>query len=738
MAIGGAFLGGGVEVVPAGSCKLELEILTEDRKNLTATFTIKGTSTDTVTAGADGRAVYTVPSGQTYAVSVNTTGYDNIASQTVVAESGTVRYVRFEAFAGRVKRSGDTMTNTLGLIYNRPVIRLRSTEFAYSDPVSESTTVFALMMNDKNDAFMGGLFNRWYSNGDRKIYLENKGKDGKMGQISLWTNASGVYAEAPTPSNSTDNSTAIATTAWVTQASSVVHTDRDELIQGVKTFLQNPIVLRNSPYVILKDTKYALTDDITDNYNYGCIPFKDKNGKDIGRFTVRGYTDGRHRIYYEIFGRDGTSYSGMGVWLDANGKAHADAPTTPSGATGSEIATANWCIGKFVQKSGDTMTGNLTINRAGASILALTNSNHTVSETGQRFMGRIDGKASDGTIGDIEFLRNTPSGYQGSAVSIHAYNNVGTTSTLVMYSFDDGVNQEAYVQHPSWKVGTDDNSDKSLTIKMANKLPSLVHTSNNEVINGFKAVTEQFHIRSPHIASCLTPEKNQVGTRLQFVPNDVELTKYQGYIGQIVPFHYINYTSLALYANRKDSSGTMKYVSLEIRVNEDGTTKATAPTTPTNATSNEIATADWVNTKLAQKSKVTAVTSYTQLIELIKNGKRGDSFGLTMDYTGGSFGDIVITSEAVEIHAFGHYTLEELTVTDGNLSSFQAFGSGEVSGTFFKDDSSTYIYATTGFGRSRILQGYADALRIVEDGKLTYFLTDDETTTSFDGYYISI
>ena len=116
MAIGGAFLGGGVEVVPAGSCKLELEILTEDRANLTATFTIKGTSTYTVTAGADGRAVYTVPAGQTYTVSVNTTGYDNIASQTVIAESGTVRYVRFEAFSGRVKRSGDTMTGTLAVV----------------------------------------------------------------------------------------------------------------------------------------------------------------------------------------------------------------------------------------------------------------------------------------------------------------------------------------------------------------------------------------------------------------------------------------------------------------------------------------------------------------------------------------------------------------------------------------------------------------------------------------------
>ena len=34
MAIGGAFLGGGVEVVPAGSCKLELEILTEEWKRL--------------------------------------------------------------------------------------------------------------------------------------------------------------------------------------------------------------------------------------------------------------------------------------------------------------------------------------------------------------------------------------------------------------------------------------------------------------------------------------------------------------------------------------------------------------------------------------------------------------------------------------------------------------------------------------------------------------------------------
>lgn len=332
MAIGGAFLGGGVEVVPAGSCKLELEILTEDRANLTATFTIKGTSTYTVTAGADGRAVYTVPAGQTYTVSVNTTGYDNIASQTVIAESGTVRYVRFEAFSGRIKRSGDTMTGNLAI---------------------------------QNDSA-------------RELTLKN-------------------------------------------------------------TFISKS---------------------------------------------------------YERF----------------------------------------------------------------------------------KQVGIINGNASDGAIGNIVILRNTPSGFLGSGVIISAFNSTGTQQALSIYSFDDGVNQEAYVQHPSWKVGTNDNSDKSLTIKMANSLPSLVHTTGNETIAGTKSFTGIL----------------EAANSINFKGND-------NYPDVILRRSGTNAVDMSVFIESTSYPALTISTSNKSIVIGSNTVHAHTSTTPSDATGTEIATANWALNKFQRK-----------------------------------------------------------------------------------------------------------------------------------------
>lgn len=349
MAIGGAFLGGGVEVVPAGSCKLELEILTEDRANLAATFTIKGTSTYTVTAGADGRAVYTVPAGQTYTVSVNTTGYDNIASQTVIAESGTVRYVRFEAIAGRVKRSGDTMS------------------------------------------------------------------------------------------------------------------------------------------------------------------------------------------------------------------------------------------------------GNLTVQNDSVRQLTLKNTSISMSYERYKQVGIIYGNASDGVIGKIEILRNTPSGFLGSGVIISAYNSTKTQQALSIYSFDDGVNQEAYVQHPSWKVGTNDNSDKSLTIKMANSLPSLVHTTGNETKTGTLTLTSKLYANGDvDMWSSLVIGTAPSSTLKKTIAiKDSEGTWY----GEISSAVQSNKTTSVFLRTRKWDSSVNTFADLGVNILADGTAYASAPT-PSNKADNstKIATTAWVNT----------------------------------------------------------------------------------------------------------------------------------------------
>lgn len=92
MAMVGGFLGGGVEMVPAGQGQLCLQWLTPDRQNLAgAVFTVTGTGSTsgqyTVNGRADGRAELIVPVG-VYDVSVSHQGqYASDKPQRVIVES---------------------------------------------------------------------------------------------------------------------------------------------------------------------------------------------------------------------------------------------------------------------------------------------------------------------------------------------------------------------------------------------------------------------------------------------------------------------------------------------------------------------------------------------------------------------------------------------------------------------------------------------------------------------------
>ena len=479
MAIGGAFLGGGVEVVPAGSCKLELEILTEDRANLTATFTIKGTSTYTVTAGADGRAVYTVPAGQTYTVSVNTTGYDNIASQTVIAESGTVRYVRFEAFSGRVKRSGDTMTGTLAVIGGASI--------------------------DTNGQVIG-----------KKL-----------------------RATADIHLGSSPSSYAVINDGWI----------------------QNRT---------LDETKTDL--GVTDKQD------KLTAGTNI---TISGTTISAKDTTYDV------------ATQSANG--------LMSSADKTKLDGVDSALAGKVSKSGDTMTGNLTLEKSWAPITtlrvtsaSLANPASSVRDLGYTFedsngyqIGSLYERIA--TNGDLYLALQTKSNKSGSE----------KRSTITIYNNADG---SAYANAPSWSVGTNDNSDKILTIKMANSLPSLVHTTGNETIAGWKIFTSNPTIRADNNLEA------GLGLMCNKAVGDIDGWTRNALIGFFWKDYVYNGfitttrdpTNSALEITASNGNGANASI-LIIQPNNGNSGWATAPTTPTNASGTEIVTANWANSKFQRK-----------------------------------------------------------------------------------------------------------------------------------------
>ena len=472
------------------------------------------------------------------------------------------------------------------------------------------------------------------------------------------------------------------------------------------------------------------------------------------------------------------------------------------------------CKVEVVPKNGGTFEGNVNIQRSSASELTLVNTSISKNYEKWKQVAIINGKASDGNIGQIEFLRNTPGGHLGSSIQLTAYNSTGGGKYIVLYSFDDGVSQEAYVQHPSWMVGTNDNSDKSLTIKMANKLPSLLHTYDNETADGQKTFTSPIIdpqnqsgcIQTPNsnasstpyycVASCPISSFNSYdrssftfdivaerygdsivyGTIQVNLETDANKNIYSSAIAMIYKsstssvasnvanwFLTYNQTKNLIQVwckltsnqyvirtrNRFNGSRYSNYTSWKLLNATTG--QATAPSsddgwvtvncvdmsnklaesTDINATEKEIATADWVLGKLPKK---TEFTSWAELEALIKAGKRGDSFNLTMDFTGLT-AISGATSSSATVHAFGHYHVDEITVSGGAITKAEMFGSGEVQ---FKVDGTTKTFGTTGFGADTILSAFAWAFRSPSEGSVGYAIIGDGGITSCTGYYISL
>lgn len=116
-------------------------------------------------------------------------------------------------------------------------------------------------------------------------------------------------------------------------------------------------------------------------------------------------------------------------------------------------------------------------------------------------------------------------------------------------------------------LGVNDDSDKIMTIKMANRLPSLVHTNGSEDIYGFKKFLNNIAL------------KNDATKSLTFSKADGTEAGYISITG-----------SGDMWI--KSSSGKL---TLEA---PNGT--ANAPATPSNATGKEIATAEWVRALINQ------------------------------------------------------------------------------------------------------------------------------------------
>lgn len=150
-----------------------------------------------------------------------------------------------------------------------------------------------------------------------------------------------------TPSNAVGNE--IVSARWVNTASTVVHTTGRETIAGTKTF-SNPIITKQAT---ASQYGYRITSVITDrdtaptsNLSTDLLRFEDSNGLAITGHTIDDKADGSKESAFYLRHlknnvRMGLHSDGTNIW--------GFCPTTPTNATGREIATASWCNSMFAR-----------------------------------------------------------------------------------------------------------------------------------------------------------------------------------------------------------------------------------------------------------------------------------------------------------------------------------------------------------------------------------------------------
>lgn len=183
-----------------------------------------------------------------------------------------------------------------------------------------------------------------------RIYAYNTtvASGGNIGYMGIECSSSGsVAAVAPTPAASSNNSS-IATTAYVNNATCVVHRTGNEDISGSKTFY-NPIIRKNETY----DVK-----TIPSSNQYYNTYWYDKNGAFVGRllYYQNSEANGAARCFY--FAMSDMSASEKTMWASGYGG-------NPSTTTNKYFAFGSWLTVVRPSAANCTLGANSTSQRWG-------------------------------------------------------------------------------------------------------------------------------------------------------------------------------------------------------------------------------------------------------------------------------------------------------------------------------------------------------------------------------------
>ena len=263
------------------------------------------------------------------------------------------------ALAGKVSKSGDTMTDSLafnGVIYPL-IIKRPIADGAFPTGTTQSFILF--QGNSKNRALIG-MGSRKNDNHILLRICDENGNTSSDVQLRYDASTKTSAFFAPTPSDASDNDNKVATTAWVNTASSVMHTTGNEDIAGAKTFTSRIVEQKSSDMGIeMLSTSFDRSATFTSYQRPVQFIARDKNGDSV--LLLQTYAESNNRRGLDLMMYDmGGKHCELSLKSDGS-KTYATAPATPSDATSNEIATANWSLSKFQRKitygTGDPPSG---------------------------------------------------------------------------------------------------------------------------------------------------------------------------------------------------------------------------------------------------------------------------------------------------------------------------------------------------------------------------------------------
>lgn len=295
-----------------------------------------------------------------------------------------------------IKKSGDTATGNIRILTgDSPSIIVQDSSLV-KEGVPSSNKVSYLKFRDKNDKVVAYVSAEYLTSGENSLSLTcfNKDSDSDGVVLKIGYNSNGIpFTQAPTPDVG-DNSTKIATTAWVKNeigfSSGIVHISGTETITGNKTFsgtasftnsvnftgnttaitqvatdsstkvattayvkngfvelagdtMSGDLIISkdSSPSFILKNN--AITKSATpssDQASY--LRFRDTSGNNLGYLSSQYLSTGENITTIACYPKTGAGSEYLGVGYDSNGDVYTHAPNPVSGDSSNNIATTSW------------------------------------------------------------------------------------------------------------------------------------------------------------------------------------------------------------------------------------------------------------------------------------------------------------------------------------------------------------------------------------------------------------